>query len=469
VRNPRLELQNKLALLGSRNLTFLPGRMCSHDMGNSKVPLPMSKQNNEGVHPPHKCSICLDQGSNGLHCENGHTICRNCLTPYIETTSQDAGKLKDGLYVIECPEPDCDSRPYNVAELIQHGGSAHSVNSYVSTLVEICKHKENNSAKETESKRQMVPHLLDALNLKCPNRSCRAVLDPTPDGCSAVRCAACATYACFLCFMACDNSSSCHRHVRECVHSPSPQNLFISELLRQPVHKRIRVIQLRKVLSKALLRDCGPWASGLPHDAAGNTQSNEQGKLLRTKAKARRYLETIAPNLIDVGITPEDVFSLDVRPASGGRTGDRGGGDGDRAVVAQPGPLLQPAIGRYVEWWEVGLIFLVGVLFLVTMVYVIFLLASVADMRKEERWAEQYPRPSTSDRKGYWEQSEWSGMNLVEKLVEGLYVEEPVVELTREEMMYWTTVQHVLLFMGTSVVYAVVVASLMCLCLKMGC
>ena len=42
--------------------------------------------------------------------------------------------------------------------------------------------------------------VIEALTLKCPN--CQAALDPNPDGCCAMRCAApgCGVYFCWLCF-----------------------------------------------------------------------------------------------------------------------------------------------------------------------------------------------------------------------------------------------------------------------------
>jgi hypothetical protein len=42
--------------------------------------------------------------------------------------------------------------------------------------------------------------VIEALTLKCPN--CQTALDPNPDGCCAMRCAApgCGVYFCWLCF-----------------------------------------------------------------------------------------------------------------------------------------------------------------------------------------------------------------------------------------------------------------------------
>jgi hypothetical protein len=257
------------------------------------------------------------------------------------------------------------------------------MNQYVNTLVEICNHSGSGVYQTTETKYLVVPRLLEALNLRCPNPSCAAVLDPTPDGCAAVRCAACATYTCFLCFCACADSISCHKHVRECAHSPSPSNLFIAEALRQPAHKRVRVMQLRDVLAKELIPSYAASTSP-PYTQAGSQHSNKLGEQLGRMPMAKHHLKGLGGNLKDMDILPEDVFKLDVTakshltPAPG--VGNRYAG----ARAAGPGPLLQPAVGRYVQCWEVLAVLVMGLLFLCAMVYVVFLLASVANRRKEE-------------------------------------------------------------------------------------
>eukprot|EP01032_Pedospumella_encystans_P011113 gene11113-12950_t len=138
-------------------------------------------------------------------------------------------------------------------------------------------------------------------------------MDPSPDGCCAVRCAACATYTCFLCFQACKDSTSCHQHVRDCVYSPKPDELFISEVDRIPALKRIRVLALREVLGTEFL-PVGSYLVYPPGSAAIDVQALRLGVLLQRYSGVSQCLASIQQELWDVNLTPQEVLELDPRP-----------------------------------------------------------------------------------------------------------------------------------------------------------
>eukprot|EP01032_Pedospumella_encystans_P010298 gene10298-12050_t len=138
-------------------------------------------------------------------------------------------------------------------------------------------------------------------------------MDPSPDGCCAVRCAACATYTCFLCFRACKDSTSCHQHVRDCVYSPKPDELFISEVDRIPALKRIRVLALREVLGTEFL-PVGSYLVYPPGSAAIDVQALRLGVLLQRYSGVSQCLGSIQQELWDVNLTPQEVLELDPRP-----------------------------------------------------------------------------------------------------------------------------------------------------------
>ncbi len=91
--------------------------------------------------------------------------------------------------------------------------------------------------------------IIDAMTLKCPNKSCNFALDPTPDGCCAMRCYSCGSHFCWLCLTIQDNSSKCHAHVRTCHENPTPNNLFLSPEHLDFVHKKRIVESIRRALS----------------------------------------------------------------------------------------------------------------------------------------------------------------------------------------------------------------------------
>ncbi len=263
-----------------------------------------------------KCVICFEETKDGLKCKFNHLICQECVTPLINSVITDVGRLKDQSYGIRCPSIEngvqCQSDCFN-ASVLRKFCDSDTLDRYVKVITDICRQKNDSTSPRPELSESVIPKLLDALNLRCPNKQCRTVMDPSPDGCCAVRCAACATYTCFLCFRACKDSTSCHQHVRDCVYSPKPDELFISESDRKPALKRIRVLALREVLVTEFL-PVGTFFVYPPGSAGIDIQALRLGVLLQRYPGVSQYLVSIQQELYDVNLTPEEVLELDPRP-----------------------------------------------------------------------------------------------------------------------------------------------------------
>lgn len=286
-------------------------------MGNSK-----SKQgvNTDLVVEPvvrkDKCVICFEEGKEGLKCEFNHQLCKECVKPYVTSVISDIGRLKDQGYCIRCPAVEnrvqCKSMPLDASTILLFS-NAHTLDRYVSTLSSLCQSNNRAALSEFSEKSSVVPKLLDTLNLRCPNKQCGVVMDPSPDGCCAVRCASCATYACFLCFQICRDGSSCHQHVRDCAYSPTPDELFLSEEARIPAHKRIRVMALRAALAREFL----PSAVCLMAAQSTSCPDSHSMKLAEELAQSSavaRCLTGMQTELRDVSLTPQGVLTLCTHP-----------------------------------------------------------------------------------------------------------------------------------------------------------
>jgi hypothetical protein len=198
---------------------------------------------------------------------------------------------------------------------------------YLDSLIKVC----HQGTGEKEERKDMTARqrLLDAFSLKCPNPRCAVVVDPTPDGCAAVRCGGCGTYICFLCFQACSSNAACHQHVAACKYSPVPGSYFVSDKLREVPNKRMRIIALREVLADVVLSE-----------AARRQAKPEQLKQLGESAKATQLLAAIQRDLADVLIFEEDLLNFDTeaRCDAGARNAldrqkDRANMDRDHQVI----------------------------------------------------------------------------------------------------------------------------------------
>lgn len=337
-----------------------------------------------------KCIICFDEGTSGLRCDFNHLLCHQCIAPYVNSVVEDVGKLKDQGFAIRCPAVDagvqCKSAPWSSSALNKVMKDIDTMDRYVDALICVCKQGSTVENKPSAANCDVVPLLLDALNLRCPNAACRVVLDPSPDGCCAIRCGSCAVHACFLCFQICADSTSCHKHVRECPCSPKPDDLFIPEKDRLPALRRVRVMTIRQILAETLL-GAGKRGSSIGTTDTGSAEvglaSNQVGEKLAKCARAKKILSTVQKELSDLAITVDDVFHLNVVVAARPKA----------RPASVRGPILQPA--RPLNFGELNAahdrasrmvftVLLAMVLFFVILVYVINLLASISNRHKLE-------------------------------------------------------------------------------------
>jgi hypothetical protein len=240
-----------------------------------------------------ECCICLEQKLNGLHCESRkHFTCLECLTPYVELLCQDVGKLRDATFQVRCPVPRCPS-PHWHSYLIHYILDGYALDRYIDTLVKVCNQEvpvqdDDQILTETQG---LVQHIVDSLSLKCP--WCRIVLDPTPDGCCAMRCENCGTHFCWLCFKICTNSASCHDHLKTCPISPRPGDMFFRVEQYRAVHNRIRKTAVYNVLKNHWFRS----------NANEITFSKEEVLKCPTIVSA---LQKCSTNFTDLGIDVND-------------------------------------------------------------------------------------------------------------------------------------------------------------------
>jgi hypothetical protein len=196
---------------------------------------------------PEKCAICFDMQSKGLLCENSkHFVCSVCVSPYVRSVIENAGKIHDDGFTIHCPVPDCKSPPWSSHQirLILDG---EVLEKYIDTLVQILKFRgeEDGSGTSENVNDKNVHQLVEALSLRCPK--CKVVVDPSPDGCCALRCGSCASYFCFLCHEIRKDNKDCHDHVRNCACNPGG-NVFASQSTRDTAQINLQLRSLRNIL-----------------------------------------------------------------------------------------------------------------------------------------------------------------------------------------------------------------------------
>lgn len=180
------------------------------------------------------CCVCLESKGKGIRCSNEHFICNECFTPYVTSIVSDGGKFVDAGYTICCPIPHCISTPWN-SHHIRLLLDGKSLETYIDALV-----KHANISHQTDQQ-NMSDHkqtVLDALNIGCPK--CHALIDPTPDGCCAMRCLHCSCYFCLLCLHTSPDSPSCHLHVSKCPRNPGG-DIFANEMVRKTAYMQLQI------------------------------------------------------------------------------------------------------------------------------------------------------------------------------------------------------------------------------------
>ena len=219
-----------------------------------------------------KCSICGEEKSRGIFCNtksttNRHFTCIDCFLRYVQSLCEDVGKLQDKNYSIYCPAATpalgCTSACWEnhrvTSALLAANDNAFGLDNkaildkFVTALSQAAV---RGIADET---RPVVNAITDAMCLRCPLSSCSVPLDPQPEGCMAMRCAACGTYFCFLCNASSDDNDSCHAHVRDCELNPNPGDYFVEVDRFERVRKDLQVKAIREVLSRMCNPDMNAW------------------------------------------------------------------------------------------------------------------------------------------------------------------------------------------------------------------
>jgi hypothetical protein len=289
-------------------------------------------------------------GCNSDSSEDGHVLCGECVCGYVDSLCGDFGKLQAHKFEVVCPVPQCAATHFTFAQL-RPFLSPRVLDKYVSTLVRICNmrqqaessarthsrhHHQNhvspesspaliNTSKSTSSpgssssgaggdqhahEQTHMEHtrklILDCLCLKCPNTSCRSVLDPTPDGCCAMKCLHCGTFFCWLCFSVHKTSPACHEHVRnDCVHNagPSAGSVFVNNVCVRTAHKRLRIATIHSLLVKYYM------ISTCSHTLTSIEDVDYSAHTLRAHSGVMSVLESVRADLADMDITADDVLT----------------------------------------------------------------------------------------------------------------------------------------------------------------
>lgn len=151
-----------------------------------------------------RCSFCGDDIDIQFNCES-HGLCIDCCSTWLKSISVDAGKLRthasmnwigcpglsneDGALAgqwCDCPIP-FETIPSNV----------ETIDDFFEAAERIWKSRQD--------------ELVDTLNLRCP--SCRTVLDPEAEACTAMCCSYCSAQFCFACLEQFPNQETAHQHV----------------------------------------------------------------------------------------------------------------------------------------------------------------------------------------------------------------------------------------------------------------
>lgn len=206
-----------------------------------------------------------------------HFICQQCFSPYVSSLCDESFKLLDSGGQITCPVPECCSKPWSSHD-VRHAVAGTVLEKYIDILVLSLQRATNdkNSAPSSSSsdldhgknnqsdvvktpltkegyKEQIksdVHAIVDSMTIKCPNASCSVALDPTPDGCCAMRCYSCGKHFCWLCFSIQSNSSLCHSHVRKCSENPNVGTLFANKFQIETCHRRRSIEAIRRYLTE---------------------------------------------------------------------------------------------------------------------------------------------------------------------------------------------------------------------------
>jgi hypothetical protein len=188
------------------------------------------------------CSICGCDDDTLFGC-GIHGLCIDCCTTWLASITVDAGKLRTHASHdwIGCPG------------LNQEDGETAAASSATSNqwcdrpihfeqLILIPKIDELLAAVDRVWKSRL-DELTDTLNLRCP--SCRTVLDPEAEACTAMCCSFCSAHFCFACLVQFPNPEASHQHVPA---AHGCESAFAPKSVVEESHRNIRVKAILDVI-----------------------------------------------------------------------------------------------------------------------------------------------------------------------------------------------------------------------------
>ena len=189
------------------------------------------------------CVICADALQDGRHIvcapfENHerHGMCDECVINHVQHVS--TAQLTENAGRVPCPGSNNEDKHYHgpafsdddIALVFVRRGEVRRLADYLSrALPQRGQEEAAGGVGAGEDVAQYLRQIEDLMNVRCPNRDCNSVLDPTPDGCSAMNCPGCGIGFCWVCFQRGDRNEDMHAHARR-VHGDF---FFTRELLLQ--------------------------------------------------------------------------------------------------------------------------------------------------------------------------------------------------------------------------------------------
>jgi ankyrin repeat protein len=210
------------------------------------------------------CLICVDTPAI-IFCKDGHGLCTSDLNEYmVANVLPHAYKLSKDQCRVRCPSVGCQ-HSYEVLELwvhlapLQRLRYADLMHKIVETSARFESDDTNTKGSKSNSSgldiQRSCADVMELLTLKCG--SCFQPVDPTPDGCSAVKCLNCGLHYCAYCMQSGFDkndekydSSLCHEHVS--THHPSTEREERNAFLSNDILKKGQLELLYKLLVEFL-------------------------------------------------------------------------------------------------------------------------------------------------------------------------------------------------------------------------
>ena len=157
------------------------------------------------------CVVCFDAvPAAAARCSDGeHALCDDCFTAHVEALTD--VRLAAGRGRVPCPCNDWHGGSFGteaIADVYTRKGQPRALERYLERALP----KAPVPAQLTGEIEALGARLAELLSIRCPR--CDVVVDPTPDGCRAMRCGHCGSYFCWVCFQLEVTNTRLHHHVQ---------------------------------------------------------------------------------------------------------------------------------------------------------------------------------------------------------------------------------------------------------------